>query len=94
MIECKTYRWYGHYIGDSAPYRTKEELEEWKAKDPIVNARKVLLSEGVTEAELDAIDKAAEEEIQEAVKFAAESPFPANESALEDVYTDIIEEGR
>lgn len=94
LIECKTYRWYGHYIGDSAPYRTKEELEEWKAKDPIVNARKVLLAEGVTEAELDAIDKAAEEEIQEAVKFAAESPFPANESALEDVYTDIVEEGR
>lgn len=95
LIECKTYRWYGHFVGDPCLYRTDEEVEEWKKKDPLLKARNKLLEEGIaTEEELDAIEKAAAEEMIEAVKFAEESPFPENSVALEDVYTDIIEEGR
>ena len=95
LIECKTYRWYGHFVGDPCLYRTDEEVEEWKKKDPIAQARKKILEEGIaTENELDEIDKAAAEEMIAAVKFAEESPFPENSVALEDVYTDIVEEGR
>ena len=42
LIECKTYRIYGHWTGDPTPYRTREEVEEWKKKDPIKRLRKVL----------------------------------------------------
>lgn len=95
LIECKTYRWYGHFVGDPCLYRTDEEVEEWKKKDPIAQARKKIIEEGIaTENELDEIDKAAAEEMIAAVKFAEESPFPENSVALEDVYTDIVEEGR
>lgn len=95
LIECKTYRWTGHFVGDPCLYRTKEEVEEWKAKDPLVKARTKLIGEGIaTEEELDAIDRAALDEMLEAVKFAEESPFPENKEALEGIYTDIIEEDR
>lgn len=95
LIECKTYRWTGHFVGDPCLYRTNEELEEWKKKDPLIQARTKLIEEGIATAEeLDAIEKAAVDEMLEAVKFAEESPFPENVVALEDVYTDIVEEGR
>ncbi len=95
LIECKTYRWYGHFVGDPCLYRTEEEVEKWKKRDPLLLARQKIVEEGIaTGEELDAIDKAAAEEMAEAVKFAEESPFPENSVALEDVYTDIIEEGR
>lgn len=95
LIECKTYRWYGHFVGDPCLYRNEEEVEEWKKKDPLLMARNKIIETGIaTEDELNEIDKAAAEEMIEAVKFAEESPFPENSVALEDVYTDIIEEGR
>lgn len=95
LIECKTYRWTGHFVGDACLYRSKEELEAWKAKDPLLQARNKLLTDGTATAEeLDAIDKAATAEMMEAVKFAEDSPFPENKEALEGVYTDMIEEDR
>ena len=87
LIECKTYRWRGHFEGDMQTYKPKEEVEEWMKKDPIPRFRRKLVETGVlTEKEADEIDQAMLEEMDEAVKFAKESPFPAPEETLEDVY--------
>lgn len=86
FIEAKTCRWRGHYEGDTQTYRTEKEIADCKKKDPIVRFRKELVSRGVmTEAEADKIHKEAVEEINQAVKFAEESPYP--EAA--EIYTDI-----
>jgi pyruvate dehydrogenase E1 component alpha subunit len=88
LIECKTYRYYEHY-GSSTDsfYRTKEEREQWKQRDPIKNFKIRLVNDGVlTEDELYGIDKKIKIEIDEAVKFAEESPNPNPEDALEDLF--------
>ena len=87
MVECKTYRWHGHYEGDTQPYKAKEEVEQSMKKDPIPTFRKQLVERGVlTEQDADKIDQEINEEIEKAVKFAEESPFPAPEETLEDVF--------
>jgi pyruvate dehydrogenase E1 component alpha subunit len=87
LIECKTYRWHGHFEGDSQTYKPKEEIEEWLKKDPIPAFRKRLIEMAVlTEEDADKIDQEINEQIEKAVKFAEESPFPAPEEALEDVF--------
>ena len=87
LVECKTYRWHGHYEGDPQTYKPKEEIEEWKKKDPIPAFRKRLVEMGVlTEQEAEKIDWEVNDEIERAVKFAEESPFPTPEEALEDVF--------
>lgn len=87
LIECKTYRHRGHFEGDPQTYKTKEEVEEWQKKDPIPRFRKQLIEMGVlTEEDADKIGQEMKEEIEKAVKFAEESPLPAPEEALEDVY--------
>jgi pyruvate dehydrogenase E1 component alpha subunit len=89
LIECKTYRWRGHYEGDPVNYRTEEELEEWKKKDPIKRFSKKLLSDGMLNKEkLEEIEKEVKKEIDEAVDFADKSPKPDELVALEDVYGD------
>ncbi len=95
LIECKTYRHGGHFNGDPAVYRPKEEVDEWLKKDPIPRFRQHLLDAGVcTEEELAAMEKQAEEELDEAVAFAESQPVTPPEFTVHDVYTDIIEEGR
>ena len=87
LIECKTYRHKGHSRVDPAKYRPKEEVEEWLAKDPIKRFKeKLLQTNNLTEAEIQQIEKEVSAEIEEAVKFAMGSPYPAPEEALEDVY--------
>jgi pyruvate dehydrogenase E1 component alpha subunit len=87
LIECKTYRQKGHSRVDPAKYRPKEEVEEWLAKDPIKRFKeKLLQTNTLTEAEIQRIEKEVLGEIEEAVKFATESPYPAPEEALENVY--------
>jgi TPP-dependent pyruvate/acetoin dehydrogenase alpha subunit len=87
LIECITCRHYGHYEGDTQTYRTKQEFEECHKRDPIPRFGKRLIEMGVlTDKEADKIHQEVETEIGEAVKFAAESPFPAPEETLEDVY--------
>jgi len=90
LIECKTYRWRGHHEGDpnqGRRYRTTEEIESWKAKDPIERMAANLITEKVvTKKKLDALKKQATEEIEEAVTYANESEFPALEEMYEDVY--------
>jgi acetoin:2,6-dichlorophenolindophenol oxidoreductase subunit alpha len=87
LIECKTYRYYGHFEGDALTYRTKEELEAFMARDPIKAVRQALQERGVAAAEeLNAIDQQVQERIDEAWRFAEAAPLPAPEEALTDVY--------
>lgn len=87
LIECKTYRFKGHWVGDPIVYRTDEEVEKWRKKDPILNFRKLLVKQGVfTEIDLDNIKNQAEEEIKEAVEFAKNSPFPDQNEVTKYVY--------
>ncbi len=87
IVECKTYRWHGHFEGDQQGYKSKDEAEEWKKKDPIPRFRTYLVNERVLgEAEADEIDSQIVKEVDDAVKFALESPFPAPEEAEEDVF--------
>lgn len=90
LIECKTYRFRGHYDGEAdreRTYRSKEEVQKWEKKCPIKNFRSRLIQMGIlTEEELVGIEKKIATEIENAVKFAEESPYPEPEEALQDVY--------
>ncbi len=88
LIEAKTYRFRGHFEGDSGTYRPKEEIEKWQQRDPIKTYREKLIQMKVlTEKRMDDMDKEALAEMDEAVKFALESPFPEPEEALANVYS-------
>jgi TPP-dependent pyruvate/acetoin dehydrogenase alpha subunit len=89
LIEAKTYRIRGHYEGDPEIYRTKEEVEAWKGKDPIDRWRKVLLGMGVSAEELDEIDTRIDQELDKAVAFAEESPLPDPAEARSDIFTPL-----
>ncbi len=88
LIVGNTYRTVGHHMGDpGTSYRPKEEIEEWKKKDPIKRLRQQMVqNKTATDAELDEIENNVLRELDEAVKFAEESPEPAPEEALEDIY--------
>lgn len=87
FIECKTYRHCGHSKNDQRIYRTKEEEKEWQEKDPIKRFKEKLLRENfATEEELLKIKKEVKDEIEEAVKFASESPWPKEEELLKNLY--------
>jgi pyruvate dehydrogenase E1 component alpha subunit len=87
LIECKTYRHKGHSRVDPAKYRAKEEVEEWLNKDPIKRLKDKISRDHIfTEHEIRKIEREAMAKVEEAVKFAVESPYPAPEEALEDVY--------
>jgi pyruvate dehydrogenase E1 component alpha subunit len=89
LLEARTYRFMGHFIGDPQPYRTKEEVEEWKRRDPILLFRQRALGEGkISAAELEAIDAAIKNEMEAAVEFGRTSPEPDVETALQDIFTE------
>ena len=85
LLECKTYRFLGHSRGDPpyGPYRTQEELETWKKRDPFLF---LIKQGGLTSNEVERIDKEVSEVVEEAVRFAEESPEPDVDVALEDIY--------
>jgi pyruvate dehydrogenase E1 component alpha subunit len=87
LLEFRTYRYKGHSMSDPAKYRTKEELEEYKGKDPIEQAKEAILkNKYATEDELKEIDNQAKEQVKECVKFAEESDFPHVDEVYRDVY--------
>ncbi len=87
LIEARAFRYYGHFQGDPLTYRTKEEEEEYRRRDPIDQFRRRVLERNLlTAAELDAVDARAREVVEAAVRFAQESPYPAPEELLTDVY--------
>lgn len=89
LIEMKTYRWKGHSKSDAKKYRTREEENEWRAKDGIKRYKNVLMEAGIlTEEQAKELQDAAYQQIEDAVKFAENSPEPSLDSLLEDVYAD------
>ena len=87
LLEFRTYRYKGHSMSDPAKYRTKEELNEYKDRDPIEQVRaKILENKWATEAELKEIDKKIKATVEESVKFAEESDYPDPSEAYKDVY--------
>ncbi len=87
LIECKTYRWYGHSRSDPRKYRTKDEEAVWKTRDPIPTFAARLVEAGIaTEAEIDALEDKVGQEIEEATEFALKSPTPPVEELEQYVY--------
>ncbi len=89
LLDCKTYRYYGHFEGDPMVYRSREEIEEWRKRDPIRLFKERLIRMGVaTEHELEALREKALKEVEEAVSRAEEDPYPEPSEAYTDVFTD------
>lgn len=87
FLEFKTYRYRGHSMSDPQKYRTKEEVAEWKDRDPIELIKDRILTHGIaTQEELDAIDERIKQQVAESVQFAEESPWPKPEEAFDDIY--------
>jgi TPP-dependent pyruvate/acetoin dehydrogenase alpha subunit len=76
LLECQTYRHYGHSKSDPGAYRPKEEVERWLQRDPLTIARRRLLAEGLTDEAVDAVDAATERELADAVEAARAAPYP------------------
>lgn len=88
-LEVLTYRYEGHSMGDPLRYRTREEVEERRQRDPITFLAQYLTENEVAgDDELDAIDEQVTEEVEAAVKFAEESPLPEPEALFEDIYAE------
>lgn len=88
LIECKTYRWFGHFVGDPENYRSKEEVKKWKTKkDPIEMYKKKLIKEGMVEnKKFSRIENEIQKEIEDAKNFAKNSPEPEDK----ELWTDIL----
>ncbi|CAG5071868.1 Acetoin:2,6-dichlorophenolindophenol oxidoreductase subunit alpha [Dyadobacter sp. CECT 9623] len=89
FLEFRTYRYRGHSMSDPQKYRSKEEVEEYKHRDPIEQIRSVITSNNfATEEELEEIDKKVKEIVAQSVQFAEESEFPDPKEAYTDVYVE------
>ena len=88
LLNIETYRYKGHSMSDPQKYRTKDEVHEYQDKDPITHVKNVLLDQKwMTADEIKAVEKEVKAEVEEAVKFAEESPLPEPHELYEDVYT-------
>jgi pyruvate dehydrogenase E1 component alpha subunit len=88
LLEIKTYRYRGHSMSDPAKYRTKEEVEDYKEKDPITQVLKTIQkNKWATEQEIEAINEKVKQQVEHCVEFAEESPWPSDDELLKDVYT-------
>jgi len=88
FLEIKTYRYKGHSVSDPAKYRTKDELNDYKDKDPVkVTERKILDNKIASAAEIKAIKDKVKQLVEEAVKFAEESDYPDGSALYDDNYT-------
>lgn len=89
LLEIKTYRYKGHSISDPQKYRTKEEVEEYKGKDPITALLQTIKeNKFATDDEIAEINRRVDQAVAESVKFAEESPWPSDDEVLKDVYVD------
>jgi pyruvate dehydrogenase E1 component alpha subunit len=87
LLECKTCRYYGHFEGDPTAYRSREEEQEYRKRDCLKQFRETVLRAKLLEpAELDKIEQKARTLIEEAGRFAEQSPFPKPETCLDDVF--------
>lgn len=89
FLEFRTYRYRGHSMSDPQKYRSKEEVEAYKDRDPIEQVKHTILTHNIlTQAELDEIDAKIKIQVQESVEFAETSPFPDKSEAYKDVYVE------
>jgi pyruvate dehydrogenase E1 component alpha subunit len=89
LLEVKTYRYKGHSMSDPAKYRTKEEMEEYKLRDPLESSLAKLKDDfGVTGDQIEAINERVKAEVEESVKFADESPYPPDDELYKDIYAE------
>ena len=88
LLECKTYRFYGHYVGDPLAYRSKQEAEEWRQKrDPLDRFENRVVEAGLVDADaLRRIDGEVSRELEAAIEAAEAAPLPSPEDVLTDVY--------
>lgn len=91
VIECKTYRFEGHYEGDPQWYKENEELPDWRTADPIEEFAGRLLEDGtLSESKYEEMQASIEQELDEAVQFARDSPLPEPEAAYEGLYAEEL----
>lgn len=87
LLEIKTDRYFGHFEGDPQLYRPKDEVEKLKKKDPIDRLRQQMIAQGVfTAADADRVATEVKAEVDEAIEFARQSPYPEPQEALEDLF--------
>jgi pyruvate dehydrogenase E1 component alpha subunit len=87
LVEAVTYRYRGHSMADPEQYRTKDEVEDWRRRDPVATFPARLLEEGVlTDEDVERLDSDAVKAVDEAVDFAERSPFPDLDSLYDDIY--------
>ena len=90
FLECRTYRWLGHVGHDrnlDVGVKRRDELEEWLPKDPVARLRNQLIEEGVDTSEIERIDQGLRADIETALAFARNSPYPKNDSLLNHVFS-------
>jgi len=94
LIECKTYRFKGHYVGEGSrelTYRSRKELQEWEKRCPIKKFQSKLIEKNIlTQSSLKEIDYQISREIEEAVKFAEQSSYPDSREALDDLFSEGV----
>jgi pyruvate dehydrogenase E1 component alpha subunit len=95
LVEGLTYRYFEHSLGLNRivrdPYRGDDEMEQWKKRDPIDIHKQRLLSQGIaTQEEIDRIEEAVKAQIEEAITFARESPYPDPSELFEDMFANPI----
>jgi pyruvate dehydrogenase E1 component alpha subunit len=84
---CTTYRFHGHHAGDPLNYREKEEVERWRLRDPIERVKQAAVASGVMRAdEIESLERQIEQQIEEAVEFAKNSPDPTVDQLMTDIY--------
>lgn len=88
LIVCDTYRYKGHSKSDANRYRTREEIDQWRKRDPIPRFESYVAGQGIGEAEIAAVRAEAEATVAQAIEFAQNSPHPDPSVLLEDVYVD------
>jgi pyruvate dehydrogenase E1 component alpha subunit len=98
LVECKTYRWRGHFEGDpyqGTRYRSKEEINGWMAKCPIKRLRaRIVRQKLASKKEMERLENGARERIEEAFVYANRSAFPSGEEALDDLFAEGAGEWR
>ena len=89
LLDIRTYRYKGHSMSDPQKYRSKDEVAEWKSKDPIEKVLKIIKEKKyATEKQIEAIQKKVKDLVEESVKFAEESPMPEAGELYKDVYVE------
>jgi pyruvate dehydrogenase E1 component alpha subunit len=87
LLEYKTFRYAGHSRGDPGGYRTKDEVERWRERDPILKCRDLVAQQGgVNDSEIERIEKECQNEVEDAIEFARSSPDPAPEVRTDEVF--------